>query len=368
MNETSKYFSACYLALKDFLKFIRTYPEIIYKIIKLGNQKYLTSDFNNFILNNFYEDILNPNSISKDFIYVFEHLFKDIVGQCDSPLDFEKAYKESNLSIVLNSLINNKSVKIYFNSIFGNIINKYIISGRSSKVLFFEISELNNFIKNKENNYIQLYSNSDLNQKKELEKMQNLFTKNMKNIFKMRLNSFENMSYESLTDSEENADLMQNSEQNEEFATKYLLELNKNELKKMIQNNKDNKSIKEYLQYQLNIINKNDDNFYSNKNMLEKIQKSKESEKILYYYQRNFFIVIHIINEIIEEIQMTLNNMPNIIKYILKLLAEILKNKFPHIKNIELYSNLGCILVGIINNCFYNPTYNLLLSRSSSWL
>ena len=84
IDETSKYFSSCYLALKDFLKFIRTYPDIIYKILKLGNQKYLTNDFNNFILNNFFEDILNPNTISKDFLYVIEHLFKDIVGQCDN--------------------------------------------------------------------------------------------------------------------------------------------------------------------------------------------------------------------------------------------------------------------------------------------
>ena len=363
IDETSKYFSSCYLALKDFLKFIRTYPDIIYKILKLGNQKYLTNDFNNFILNNFYEDILNPNTISKDFLYVIEHLFKDIVGQCDNPSDFEIIYKESNLSLVLNSLINIKEVKLFFNSIFGNIINKYISSGQSSKVLFFEISELNNFIKNRENNYIHLYTNSDLNQKKELEKIQNLFTKSMNDIFKMRFNSFENTSYESYTDSEENFELNQNSEQNEEFATKYLLELNKNELKKMIQNNKDNKTTKEYLQYQLNLINKNDDNYYSNKNMLEKIQKSKESEKILFYYQRNFLIVIEIINEIILEIQSMINNMPNIIKYILKILAEILKNKFPHIKNIELYSNIGCILIGVINNCFYNPTYNLLLSE-----
>ena len=363
IDETSRYFSSCYLALKDFLKFLRTYPDIIYKILKLGNQKYLTNDFNNFILNNFYEDILNPNAISKDFLYVIEHLFNDIVGQCDNPSDFEKAYKESNLSLVLNNLINIKEVKLFFNSIFGNIINKYISSGRSSKVLFFEISELNNFIKNRENNYIHLYSNSDLNQKKELEKMQNLFTKNMNNIFKMRLNSFENTIYESFTESEENMDLMQNSEQNEEFATKYLLELNKNELKKMIQSNKDNKTTKEYLQYQLNLINKNDDNYYSNKYMLEKIQKSKESEKILFYYQRNFLIVIEIINEILEEIQSKINNMANIIKYVLKILAEILKNKFPHIKNIELYSCIGCIIIGIINNCFYNPTYNLLLSE-----
>ena len=357
-EETSRYFSASYLALKDFLKFIRIYPDIIFKIIKLANQKYLTNDFSNFILNNFYEDILNPRIISKNFIYVIEHLFKDIVSVCDNPNDFEKNYKESNLFLVLNNLICIKEVKIYFNSLFSNIIHKYITSGQSSKILFFEIKELNNFIKNREYNYKQLYTNSDTLQKKELEKIQ----KSMNNIYKMRFNSFENMSMESFSDLDENEELTQNSEQNEEFATKYLYELNKNEIKKQITNSKDNKPLKEYLQYQLNILNKNDENFFSNSMMLEKIQKSKESEKLLFYYERNFLIVIEIIDEIIEQIISTINNMPNVIKYIIKILSEILKNKFQHIKMIELYSNLSCVLIGIINNCFYNPNYNLLLS------
>ena len=361
-EETSRYFSASYLALKDFLKFIRTYPDIIYKILKLGNQKYLTKDFNQFILNNFYEDILNPYSISKEFLYVIEHLYKDLVAQCDNPNDFEQIYKESNLFLLFNNLICINEVKIFFNSIFRNIITKYVNSEQNSKLLFFEINELNIFLKNREHNYKRLNSISDSNQKKEIQKSEVLFSKSMNNIYRMRFNTLENITIESTTDSEDNIEPIQSYEQNEQFATKYLSDLNKNEIKSMIQNNKDNKHIKEYLQYQLNLMNKNDDNFYSNKIMLENIQKSKESEKILYFYQRNFMIVIDIINQIIEQIKSTVNNMPKIMRYILKMLYEILKNKFPHIKNVELYSNLSIILIGVINNCFYNPNYNLLLS------
>ena len=182
IEDTSRYFSASYLALKDFLKYIRTYPDIVYKILKLANQKYLTNDFADFILNNFYEDILNPITISKDFLYVIEHLLRDIVGQCDTPNDFEKIYKESNLALFINNVICMKEVKIYFNSILGNIINKYICSDKSSKILFFEINELNNFIKNRENNYKRIYRNSDYIQKQELKKIQNLYTKSINSI------------------------------------------------------------------------------------------------------------------------------------------------------------------------------------------
>ena len=278
--------------------------------------------------------------------------------------EFYKTYQESNLANLFNNLIYKKEIQIYFNSVFTDVIKKYISSNNSSKVLFFEISELNNFIRNRDSTFRRVYTRSDVNQKKELEKMNEELTTSMNNLFKMRFNSFENMSIESINDFEEKYDFYQNSEQNEEFATKYLLDLNKNELKKMLQNKetKDNKNLKEYLSFQLNNMTNKNDNLYSNQIMLEKIQKSKDSEKILFFYERNFVIVIDIINEILEKLIESINNIPVIIKYILKMLYEILKYKFPHIKAIELYSCLSCVLNGIINNCFLNPENNLLLS------
>ena len=295
---------------------------------------------------------------------MIEHLYKDLISKMENSNEFYKTYQESNLANLFNNLIYKKEVQIYFNSVFTDVIKKYISSNNSSKVLFFEISELNNFIRNRDSTFRRVYTRSDVNQKKELEKMNEELTTSMNNLFKMRFNSFENMSIESINDFEEKYDFYQNSEQNEEFATKYLLDLNKNELKKMLQNKetKDNKNLKEYLSFQLNNMTNKNDNLYSNQIMLEKIQKSKDSEKILFFYERNFVIVIDIINEILEKLIESINNIPVIIKYILKMLYEILKYKFPHIKAIELYSCLSCVLNGIINNCFLNPENNLLLS------
>ena len=295
---------------------------------------------------------------------MIEHLYKDLISKMENSNEFYKTYQESNLANLFNNLIYKKEIQIYFNSVFTDVIKKYISSNNSSKVLFFEISELNNFIRNRDSTFRRVYTRSDVNQKKELEKMNEELTTSMNNLFKMRFNSFENMSIESINDFEEKYDFYQNSEQNEEFATKYLLDLNKNELKKMLQNKetKDNKNLKEYLSFQLNNMTNKNDNLYSNQIMLEKIQKSKDSEKILFFYERNFVIVIDIINEILEKLIESINNVPVIVKYILKMLYEILKYKFPHIKAIELYSCLSCVLNGIINNCFLNPENNLLLS------
>ena len=361
-DETSKYFNACYLGVKDLLKYLRNYPEIMYKIIKSADKKFFTYHFNYFILNNFFQDILFPNSLSKEFIFVIENLLKDLISNLDNPLDFVKKYENSNLCNLLNGLIYKKEIQIYFNSIISNIIEDYSSSGKSSKVLLFEVSELNKFIKNREINYKHLMRNSDLTKKKELELKKKEQISVLNNIFRMRFNSYENSSVESLYDLEEEVFLVQNLEENEEFVTKYLQELGKGDLKKIMQN-KDNKYLKEYIQYQLTLMTKND-TLFSNKTFLEKIQKSKESEKILYFYERNFMIVVNIIDQILELIQTNICLIPPIIKCILKILADTLKNKFPHIKNFELYINMSVVIVKLIKNCFTFHEYNALISST----
>ena len=66
-EETSKYFSTYYLAIKDFLQYLRKYLKIKYKIIKSAVKKFFTYNFNYFILNDFFEEILFSNAISNDF-------------------------------------------------------------------------------------------------------------------------------------------------------------------------------------------------------------------------------------------------------------------------------------------------------------
>ena len=365
-EDTSKYFSACYLGVKDFLKYLHNYPELMYKIIKSSDKKYFTYQFNYFILDNFYEDILSPSAISKEFMSIIEHLFKDIISKLENPSDFIKNYENSNLSHLLDGLVYKKEVQIYFNSILSKILEDYATSEKSSKVVLFDMGELNNFIKNREINYKHLMRNSDLNsnKKKQIEKKKKEQLNVLNNIFRMRFYSFENTSIESLNEYEEEVLIMQNSQENAEFLTKYLQELSRDELKKILQSkdSKENKNLKDYVQMQLSNMDENDD-FFSNKILLEKVQKSKESEKILYFYERNFMITINIIKQILDQIKISICSIPPIIRYILKILADLLKKKFQNIKKYELYSNLSAVITKLINNRFSNIEYNLLLSK-----
>ena len=352
------------IGIKDFLKYLRTYPEIIYKIINSADKKYFTYHFNYFIINNFFEDILYKNLISKDFLYLIEHLLKDMISKLDNPdnpSDFINKYQDSNLCYLLNGLLYKKEVQIFFNSILSNIIEDYTSSGKSSKVLLFEVDELNNFIKNKEFNYENLLRNSDLTKKRELQKKQKEQVDTFNNIFRMRFNSYESTSLDnSFYNFKEEARLTKNVEENELFVTKYLQDLCKKDLEKLMEN-KSKKNIKGYIKYQLSSMNKND-NLFSNKIFLEKVQKSKDSEKILYYYERNFMIVINIINQLLEQIQNNICLIPPILKYIFKIISDLLKHKFAKITNLELYCNISTILINLFDNCYSNHEYNSLLS------
>ena len=110
--------------------------------------------------------LLCQNEISKDLINIIEHLLKKIISKLENPLDFINKYQESKLCSLLSSLICKIDIQIFFNSILSNIIKDYITSGKSSKNLFFEVGELVNFVKNRENNYKHLLRNSDISKKK----------------------------------------------------------------------------------------------------------------------------------------------------------------------------------------------------------
>ena len=65
-----------YSYLKKFWKYLRENPEIIYEILKYSNQENLTSSFNNFIINDLFGDIFDPDNISNTLYYVIEKLLE----------------------------------------------------------------------------------------------------------------------------------------------------------------------------------------------------------------------------------------------------------------------------------------------------
>jgi hypothetical protein len=87
-----------------------------------------------------------------------------------------------------------------------------------------------------------------------------------------------------------------------------------------------NEIMRSFIQEQLTGMD--NDEKYSNSKFLDGVQNSKETEKLLYNYQKNFYIVIEIINKIIKKFKETIDLIPYTIKYICKIISISLKKKF----------------------------------------
>lgn len=75
----------------------------------------------------------------------------------------------------------------------------------------------------------------------------------------------------------------------DEFTEKYLGNLTLNEIKKMIEENRDKEPImNDYYNNQLINCDNTNDNYYSNSKLMDQLLKSKSSEEALYYYQNDF--------------------------------------------------------------------------------
>ena len=369
-EETSKYFQSCYLCIKDFFVYIYNNPKIMFQIIKNIEKSKFDIHFAKFICNNFYEDILNPDKFSNNFLYLIDLLLNDFVNDSSSPSDFIKKFNESNISIILECLSFNKEIKNYFHQILSKILEKYYFSDDYNKLLLFDVEEINNYIINQEEKFKMVIKNSSSKVQREIAKKQkNQINAAIASTFMMRLFNDNNDSSETTLIEYEMEIIShkskENINENQLFSAKYLPELTKNDLLELYQNDV-NEIFREYIKCQLMLFdsNNNDKNLFSNNILLEKIQLLKESEKILFYYQRNFMTMIDLINKIINELLLQIDIMPNCIIYICKKIYAKLILKFSKITKYEIYNCISEFFFNTLLKTFLlSPDYKTHITR-----
>lgn len=112
-------------------------------------------------------------------------------------------------------------------------------------------------------------------------------------------------------------------------------------------------------------------NIFSNQILLEKIQKSENSEKLLFYYKKNFMSAIKILKNILNKFHETINVIPTPIIYISKIISDLLLNKFKNSDMNEIYKQLGTfVFMKLFKYFFLSLDYyplinNVLLSEST---
>ena len=326
-------------------------------------------------------------------------LLKDEIQSLNSTTDVQNFLQETPCGCLLDQLINKNDIKSYFKIIIQNVIENIEINC-SEKEMNFNIDiiekEIKESVKNKKGQK-NLLAKDDIIFRKDVSKKNrnslgervsegsidypvkkkddNTLSTNKTDVFTQR-NSFlfNKIMMEEENEKNKEKDLFE-FETYDLFSTKYIPDLSIKELYLKLKTN-DNFKMKDYLQFQINNSSQNktpsnnledklqNNDFYSNQKVLDKVFKSKCSDMIIYCYQYDFMKVITIIEEIFKSLLGNLPLLPYSIKCLCKIISVLIKKRFHGLSNTEENSFIAkfffCKLFAPI---FKNPATSALINK-----
>ena len=266
----------------NFFKILRNDLELFYKTLSSANNIQL-KNISSFIINNFYDNIFSDKPSDELLTIIFKFLENEI-NHIPQPENF---LENTSCRFLLEGLFKNPEIKFFFNNLLTPIVEE--IEENSCEKWFLSISEI----------------------KLDLEENKNLY------ISKGIIHN----------------ELKDNNTKNE--FEKYIFNINKSDLEALLNKTEDD-FIKEYIQKQINLFEK-DEKLYSNNNFMEDITKQKMKDEIFLFYNQIFLIIIKVINYILDHLIEKMNLIPNILKNICKIIEILVLKKY---NNSVYYRNL----------------------------
>ena len=341
--------SQSYEYIFNFFMILRNDNNLMFKILMNSEINSINDCFKSFLNDYFYENILSTSNFEDEYLIIICKLLKNEIFKINNKNENEN-FLNVNFSIVANILkgifIKN-DVKNYFNSILNDVFE--FIENKSDEIknLSFNINEINDNINNKIKEIeIQLKKNKKNKINKEI-----IFDEENGIFYDFLMNFYKNSNNNKIS-SKLIIEKIKN--QNKIFDEKYNVNLNSKVLIEIL-NNTNNDNMKDFIYNQLNNL-KNDDNIFINSEFVDIINKSVHSKSVLNFYQFYFFTIIKIIEIIIDKLNENINLIPFSIKYICKIITELVKKKFIGITKIEINSFISKFFFEILFNEFLsNP-------------
>ena len=308
-------------------------PELIADLIIKSDKTDLKNNIAPLIANNFYENILSSNYIEDQLLYIIGLLLKDeINNEIKTKNDIFKFLENSACGILLEQFKLKQDVQIYFKTLIFKTVQK-LEEKFSSFELKFNVKEIEEDFKIKEEEIKSEYLKKGKKQKIAV-----------RDFFKRKYDDFSSSKGESSEDDEKSI-----------FNVKYIPNLTKEEIKKIMDEKINNKIITDFLTSQFQLC-KDDPNIFSNERLISNLFQSELSKEIIASYQTDFLKVIKILEELIKSFLKYLYLLPYSIKCICKMIFILIKKKFPDLTLSEYNSFLSKFFFDkLFSPIFENP-------------
>ena len=311
-------FGVMYNFIPNFFYYLWGNPKLVAEIIKNCDIKDIKASLANLFINNFYKNILSNNYVENNLLYVLTILIKDEIDNLKNVDDSDKFMgDESKVGVFMNELRKNNDIKCFFKTSILNIISD--LESMSTLNLNLDSQDVLNNLTKKIQTEFEYESKLDY-----LEKIINQYT-SVQEIEELRINH----------PTQKNTKEEIKQKNIEIFVSKYFKILPLSELKKIKSESGTNyPDMNDYIEH----ITKNvdDDNCYSNLQLMEKFREKKIfSNKLISLYSTKFFIIKNLLDKFFSSLEQNLNLMPYYVKCICKIISVLIQKKFNDINIVK---------------------------------
>ena len=311
-------FGVMYNFIPNFFYYLWGNPKLVAEIIKNCDIKDIKASLANLFINNFYKNILSNNYVENNLLYVLTILIKDEIDNLKNLDDSDKFMgDESKVGVFMNELRKNNDIKCFFKTSILNIISD--LESMSTLNLNLDSQDVLNNLTKKIQTEFEYESKLDY-----LEKIINQYT-SVQEIEELRINH----------PTQKNTKEEIKQKNIEIFVSKYFKILPLSELKKIKSESGTNyPDMNDYIEH----ITKNvdDDNCYSNLQLMEKFREKKIfSNKLISLYSTKFFIIKNLLDKFFSSLEQNLNLMPYYVKCICKIISVLIQKKFNDINIVK---------------------------------
>ena len=284
-------------------------PKIVCKLLLSASSKDMKDHLSSLFCHNFYENILSPNYIEHNLLFLITLLLKEeITNFSDKKIKepnklLDSFLKDSPCSFILEQLHKKKDVQIFFKTILLNIIENLELTS-SNKEMIFDLNkievEIQKTIKSRNNS-----SDTDKNGQKNFEKT----------------NTFSS----------------QGSPYHNDFYDSNIFHINDEYLRSILSKYKSNEKMIGYILNFMGETNSTKDRYcpeiFINKNINDLM-----NQEIIKEYQKSYNKTINLIEELFQNLINNLYLLPYSIKCICKIIFLLIQKKFRMLNTFHQYA------------------------------